>query len=128
MSPANDTVLYIAIKCAQRYVVQYPEVTHYLSYRLVGFCRADKVHTCLKFCPLAGETLQAATYLHTLFENGYIVPISLQDISARQTPKSGTYDDDFRHFALFGLLVLHTPLYSIVAYVMCVPLTYPRMT
>ena len=71
---------------------------------------SDEMHARLKTCSATRETLQAATHLSTLLQNGHLVTVLCQDDSTRQASHATAYDDYslFTHLALFGSLFVHT--------------------
>ena len=81
----------------------------------------DEMHARLKTCSATRETLQTATHLGTLLQNGHLVTVFCQDDSTRQASHATAYDDyllfhvssfmfqvQVTHSALFGSLFVHT--------------------
>ena len=55
---------------------------HQPVHRLSGQGGTDEMHAGLKLRSTSAETLQTASHLRTLFQNGHMVTIFLEDISA----------------------------------------------
>ena len=70
---------------------------HQAVQRLPLGSAANEMHTCLEAGTTTGETLQTATHLRGLLQNGDIIAILGKDDTARKAAEATAYDEYFGH-------------------------------
>ena len=82
LSAKSYCVVSVGVEWTELDFVGQAHVVHQALYLLSFGCAADEVHPRVELHTVALEALEASSYLVTLFEDGYVVTVLLQDIAA----------------------------------------------